>query len=554
MNLILHHLKKDIRCLRLLLLLWFLLLMVNSLAMRSGLDRLILSDEGTEVLAAAYVLLYVLQQILQIVIVCQLVQADALAGTTAFWLTRPISRTELLLSKSLFVLLILVLPSLIGEGIVLQINGISVSQTLSVLLQEIILQSAFFVIPPMLLAALTPNLARLVVTGVASVTAFFLIHYAVLASVMSFGTASRRRMSAVFPGQWPTILSTKPSAMVVSAILTVGLGGMVIIYQYLKRRTLNSGAAAVLGMCLVIATLNFWSWDLLKPRESLPAQSELIPQSLKPVVRREGARFMRGDAGNLTILGQFELQGVPSNFFLVLIGLQGTLQLSSEKVVPFTFDYPLWFFGDEFRLEKEVKVLNEPWPGIGPRAIPLLSVDTETFQDYKDTPGTYSAEARLAAYQRLSTTVPLKTGSRHKGNSGEITLLGIVPNQGTFLTALSNSKRDGFIVTLRESGVRQWLLGTSLTGGSYILRNRDRNEALFGRSDGKDLFGGFPALHRLVVNRSSIYFTTAGIANYQGPVIDEEWLEQAELLRVESRFIGQFSKSVHIESFVMNTR
>jgi hypothetical protein len=133
-------------------------------------------------------------------------------------------------------------------------------------------------------------------------------------------------------------------------------------------------------------------------------------------------------------------------------------------------------------------------------------------------------------------------------------LLGIAPNQGTFLTALSNSKRDGFIVTLRESGVRQWLLGTSLTGGSYILRNRDRNEALFGRSNGKDLFGGFPALHRLVVNRSSIYFTTAGIANYQGPVIDEEWLEQAELLRVESRFIGQFSKSVHIDGFVMNTR
>ena len=133
MSLILHHLKKDIRCLRLLLLLWFILLLVNSLVMRSGLDRLHPSDEGTEVLAAAYVLLYVLQQILQIVIVCQLVQADALAGTTAFWLTRPISRKELLLSKSLFVLLILVLPSLIAEGIVLQINGISVSQTLSVL-------------------------------------------------------------------------------------------------------------------------------------------------------------------------------------------------------------------------------------------------------------------------------------------------------------------------------------------------------------------------------------------------------------------------------------
>ena len=31
----------------------------------------------------------------------------------------------------------------------------------------------------------------------------------------------------------------------------------------------------------------------------------------------------------------------------------------------------------------------------------------------------------------------------------------------------------------------------------------------------KDIFGGFPALHRLVVNRSAMYFTTAGVADYQ---------------------------------------
>ena len=45
MSFILHHLKKDIRCLRLLLLLWFLLLMVNSLVIRSGLD---LSSQATK--------------------------------------------------------------------------------------------------------------------------------------------------------------------------------------------------------------------------------------------------------------------------------------------------------------------------------------------------------------------------------------------------------------------------------------------------------------------------------------------------------------------------
>src|SRR5688572_15420132 len=161
MHLILHHLKKDIRALRLSLLLWFIFLLVNSLLIRSGLDSSITSEQGIEVLSTAYLLLYVLQQILQIVIVCQLVQADALAGTTAFWLTRPISRKGLLLSKSLFVLLVLVVPSLVAEVIVLQVNGISVSQTLSSLPQELILQSALFLVPTMLMASLTPNLARL---------------------------------------------------------------------------------------------------------------------------------------------------------------------------------------------------------------------------------------------------------------------------------------------------------------------------------------------------------------------------------------------------------
>jgi ABC-type transport system involved in multi-copper enzyme maturation permease subunit len=187
MDLVIHHLKKDIRQLRSLLALWFLLLLVNSLLLRSGLDRFVASDEGVEVLATAYVLLYVLQQIVQIVIVCQLVQADALAGTTAFWLTRPISRKELLLSKSLFVLLILVLPSLLAEVIVLRINGISVSSILSALAEEVILQGALFLVPAMLVAVLTPNLVRLVVAGLASVTAFFLIHYTVLATVMGLG-------------------------------------------------------------------------------------------------------------------------------------------------------------------------------------------------------------------------------------------------------------------------------------------------------------------------------------------------------------------------------
>jgi hypothetical protein len=87
-----------------------------------------------------------------------------------------------------------------------------------------------------------------------------------------------------------------------------------------------------------------------------------------------------------------------------------------------------------------------------------------------------------------------------------------------------------------------------------VLWNRIRNEALRGRSYPKDIFGRFPALHRLVVNRSPVYFTTAGIPEYQGPAIDEEWLKDAELQCVETHFVGQFSKSVRVENLVLNSR
>ena len=558
MRLVIHHLKKDLRYLRLVLLTWFVLLLVNSLLIRSGLDLSIASEEGIEVLSSAYVLLYVLQQILQIVIVCQLVQADALAGTTAFWLTRPISRRQLLLSKSLFVLLVLLLPSVIAEVIVLQVNGISVSQTLYALPQETILQSALFLMPTMLLASLTPSLARLAITGLGSVTAFFLIHYAVLASVMTFGTASRRRMSGVFPGQWPTIFSGNPSGMMVSAILAIGLCGMVIASQYLKRRTVHSATAAVLGMCLVIAALNLWSWDLLKSSEWWSARTGLSPESIQLVVTKDaGAGFVRDDRGQLMILGRVEPQGLPHDYFLEVIGHRAAMEFSDRKRVTSSLDYPWGLFGDwgfasGLQLEKDVKVLNDPAPMTKPMA-PLLSLDVETFQNYQSAPATYSAEALLRVYERLTTTLSLTPGSSHKDDLGGMTLIRIVPNQDTLLAGLSKFKPDGFVISLRESGVRQWVQRTSLSGALYILRNQARKEALFGRSLPQDIFGRFPALHRLVISRTSIYFTTAGIPDYQGPVIDEQWLQQAELVRVTSRVIGQFSKSVRAENFVMKT-
>ena len=105
---------------------------------------------------------------------------------------------------------------------------------------------------------------------------------------------------------------------------------------------------------------------------------------------------------------------------------------------------------------------------------------------------------------------------------------------------------------MRESSVRYWIQRGPPTGVFYVLRNRINNEALLGRSYPENVFGRVPAFYRVVVNHSPIYFTTTGVSDYQGPPINEAWLENAELLHVEIRTIGHFTKSIRAEGFVMD--
>jgi hypothetical protein len=110
MNLTWHIIKKDLRALRWPLLLWTLLIV-----MKLGAGALLLTADGTEgdswilSLDAAAKILAALE-VLSFILVAALVQEDPLVGTTAFWVTRPISGGRLLRAK----LLTIVCASLSG--------------------------------------------------------------------------------------------------------------------------------------------------------------------------------------------------------------------------------------------------------------------------------------------------------------------------------------------------------------------------------------------------------------------------------------------------------
>jgi len=133
MNIVLAQFKKDIQCQRQSLILWgiCLALGVIPIAIIATLSRLqhthlehySFSDTQKIVGVLSFVAVFTMCMflagfgmfLLLPVLVIRIVHEDTLMGTTAFWLTRPIPRLELLLAKILFIA-VLLLPLILAAG------------------------------------------------------------------------------------------------------------------------------------------------------------------------------------------------------------------------------------------------------------------------------------------------------------------------------------------------------------------------------------------------------------------------------------------------------
>jgi hypothetical protein len=116
-NLLLHQQRKDLRQHRSLLLAW-----LGVLLLRALLELHAASSTPAALLSAvdlAGTCLDVVHVALLVVLAAVLVQADPATGATAFWLTRPIPGWQMLLSKGLTaVALLVLLPSAVAATVV----------------------------------------------------------------------------------------------------------------------------------------------------------------------------------------------------------------------------------------------------------------------------------------------------------------------------------------------------------------------------------------------------------------------------------------------------
>ena len=236
MNLTLHIMGKDYRCLWPFLTLFYLLLIFHAALI--GLGAIIGPDVEALFLGIALTLLLALVFILKVcllaVIVARLVQGDSTVGSTAFWLSRPVSGGRLLLSKSLFLMLTVIAPILLVESGLLGVHGVTLYDTFRSI-PQIVLPALLATLLLIMLASLTSSLPRMVVLGILATVAVVL-----LSSALAWLRLSLFTMGGLHTAG-PLAIPRAGSGWMAHFLLPLAVAGVVACYQFLTRRTAVSG-------------------------------------------------------------------------------------------------------------------------------------------------------------------------------------------------------------------------------------------------------------------------------------------------------------------------
>ncbi len=121
-------------------------------------------------LSLASFLLTVLDGALLVALAVQLVQGDRLVGTTAFWLTRPVRRVDLVVAKIGTAVAALVVVPMLLDVLAMIVSGLSWRDAAGAIVEGAALRLAV-VLPAMALASVTADLGGFVVSAVGALFA-----------------------------------------------------------------------------------------------------------------------------------------------------------------------------------------------------------------------------------------------------------------------------------------------------------------------------------------------------------------------------------------------
>ena len=552
MKLVWHIVRKDFRHLRFYLVGWIGL--VISMRFLTGID-LYLTGPINLLLWFGGGLQKLIKVFALSLIVSRLVHADSPVGNTAFWLSRPVSRPILLFGKSLFLVVFLILPTLLVESLFLLVNGVTVFDIFRSVPQILFWQLLYISIL-MMLAAVTRSLSRMVVLGVVVFIAIPWVSVFLRVALSFLG----------YRFEMAPALTYSTSKWIAFGLGLVSIAGIVVRQQYITRRTAISGILLVGGVVVSCAMPWLWTWDfvgrLQEPRQdvldSRQVQAMIDEQSL--TFNRDGSGTRRID-GRMILQGKFVLGNIPSNLFVIPERVVSTpLHRKGRKpyrdehrnpYVPIEVPRPSTSPTPPLHQER-LESLESALGGarfldtentVHARYLPdLLSVSVDNYKRHEGRGADFIIDVDFLLQQDEIVTIQLEKGARYDGGSDHAKILDVKVG--------NRSVR----IELEES--RHRLVHDHIKSRRYVLHNQSRREALLGvefddpfRTLSIDSFlppmAYFPVMLKVARTTLSFELPSDSVPDQQ------DWFQDAELVRFGTDTLGRFSKSVRLDGVVI---
>ena len=450
---------------------------------------------------------------------------DKPAADDAFWFTKPLGSHVMLVAKSAFVLLFLVLVPIAAEVFWLQQFG-PVDQW-SITLDGLVMHGGLMAIV-FLLAAVSPSFKAFVTLGAA-------------------GWLSLSLLGALFPSQFGGVWDLGPD-LTRTYLIRLGwltLGTCLVTYQYLSRRTVVVAAVAAVGLgCAQIARPQI-EVDLSRGGTSLVSTDTPLPADSLDIglgTLRHRAMLVRDyeEANAIPVIEGDLRFTLPAGWYATLREARVTLLGGSNP-----WDREVRPGGDPyFRLWNNItdslldgsRVLVRPGINAG-ATIPLVW-------------GDWSEQGRRvpdATHVRLTATLdlhriqivgrlPLVPGAKLQSRLGHIQIEAVDNAPDLITVRLSASEPQAFLMDFAGSGLFE-----------VILHNRVRREILQSQTGGtggvvgsKGLVGGGRLVKQLHEAR---FYGEPGIGSPLSAPLPPSWFEEdLELLIVTAATAGTLEK------------
>ncbi|RPI28685.1 MAG: hypothetical protein EHM61_04265 [Acidobacteria bacterium] len=549
MSLAVHIFKKDIRHLRLLLAAWLAVLIVQSFlavfAYTSPTTDRVLSG----LLDSSSLLLPLLQFVLVLAIVPLVIQDEPLVGTTAFWFTRPVSRTTLLAAKSLFILLILILLPTVIDLFSLVAHGV-IPRHLAAATPGILLEKTSAVLPLWVIAALTVSFARFAIVGGLSFVGFILIAAGMFTAKLLISEDLENNMVA--EGQTTGVLS---------ALIPILLAASVVSNQYLTRKTRRSVVIllSALFVLLVIDQVSSGARPFHIPavdRAVVNPDQVRLSLDLKTVAASDAFGFRAQPPLRKDISAKIEVRGMPAGYIAQPTLTHASIEYSDGKKAAFDgYVQQRWGQWEIDALRHALggaEVYRPEQPGESREPLyRLLRVDESLYRSHAQAAGTFTADILLSASRHVVVArLPVRQGAKFKKQSDYFLITDVLRDpDGVRLVVREGRLELQFADLKPEEGLRP--------GRIFVLLNSARNQAVLPTDEHRlmslPLFPGFSigkTSERFQVSSTVLVFR--GLKRAEKPItVDDQWLAGAQLLRLETQDLGGFSKSLRVADFRM---